>query len=88
MNVRGGRSLSFFFGFLLDGQDGRRRRSYPAGERLDYCCEEGVSQHKQPPASRLSPLRGPTTHPHLPPPPRPPPLKRGRSTPVSIRKYL
>lgn len=42
-----------------------RSSSYAAEERLDYCCEEGVSQHKQPPGSQhcLPPFRAPTPQP-------------------------
>ena len=54
------------------GWGGEGGSSQPAGERLDYGCKEGVSQHKQPLASWqcLSPFRAPAplppTHPHLP----------------------
>lgn len=41
--------------FRREKRGGEKRRagcsSKPAGERLDYCCKEGVSQHKQPLAS-------------------------------------
>lgn len=52
----------------MDGKNEKRRgrsSSYAAEERLDYCCKEGVSQHKQPLGSQhcLTPFRAPTPQP-------------------------
>lgn len=51
--------------FAVCRKEGKKRgrgrcSSWPAGERLDYCCKKGVSQQKQPLASWQCPFRAPT----------------------------
>lgn len=70
----------------MDGKNEKRRgrsSSYAAEERLDYCCKEGVSQHKQPLGSQhcLTPFRAPT-----PQPPRRAHTHTSQPTAVSARK--